>query len=97
MVALTVGAVWYGFDWGRGYGPDLLWAYGFTVLVGLPWRRRLASFEARAWVVAPLLLGTLGEALQGAEWIPGTGDPLDVVCYILGSAVATHRLHHVRP
>ena len=84
--ALLLGAALYGTSGPiRDHGPDLAWAFGFTLAMRAWWG---SSPEGRIWSVGPVLVGVGWEIGQGLGRFPGTGDPLDVAAYALGAAFA---------
>lgn len=84
FLPLIIGAVWYimplNFPFqltGKGYIPDLMWAFSFTSALLLIWNGRINVM----WLAVLLILFPLFEFLQAKHVIAGTGDIFDVVCY----------------
>lgn len=69
--------------------PDGLWALGFTGLL-LSLQKLPKPY---AWIGLLVLLGFLGELLQGYRVIPGTFDYIDILCYLGGTILAI--LYHL--
>lgn len=72
--------------------PDGLWAFGFATLVlSLP-----LLYRPVVWASTVGIIGVLGELLQARQRIPGTYDPLDILCYIGGTlfAIFIHQFLH---
>lgn len=62
--------------------PAGLWATSYVTLVHA-FSEKLSRCERLSFAAVMPLLGTLSELLQGMGVVPGTFDPLDVVCYII--------------
>jgi len=60
--------------------PDGLWLFSYILLMGSIWNFNLKrSFYASA----PLIVIAIGsELLQIPEWVPGTFDVVDLLCYL---------------
>jgi hypothetical protein len=58
--------------------PDAAWVFSMTALLGVVWRARLGTAEARAWMSLGLLLGAGAELGQAVGLVPGTFDIVDL-------------------
>jgi len=86
-------------QWLVAHLPDGLWAYAVTSQVALLWR----GGPARArwtWLAVTLALALLLEGSQYPRLVPGTFDPLDLLCLIGGwtaALLATRRGREEEP
>ena len=67
--------------------PDLLWAYALMSSIMLLWSGR-SDRRRIMWVGLVILAGPAWEYLQYSGAIPGTGDMLDILAYLIGSISA---------
>lgn len=59
--------------------PDALWMYAFTAAIILIW-----SSKTTAYLFIPFIIGIGSEIGQFFKFVPGTFDPVDVLCYLSG-------------
>lgn len=68
----------------RNYLPDGLWAFSLMSFLLIIWNGAIKKF----WVSIAVLSFVLFEYLQSIHVIAGTGDVMDVVCYLLFSSLS---------
>ena len=68
----------------KNYLPDACWSYALFSSVLLAWDRTLQIF----WLIAAGTLLLSIEWLQGAGYLPGTEDAMDLVVYGAAAALA---------
>lgn len=68
----------------RNQLPDGLWAYALLSCILIVWKREVNVF----WTVAVFGAFLAFEWLQHLQIIPGTGDILDVISYVLFGTIA---------
>ena len=61
--------------------PAGLWAASYVTIVHA-FSKSLSLFERLSFAALMPLVGALSELLQGIGLVPGTFDPIDIVCYI---------------
>ena len=73
----------------RNYLPDGLWAYAFLSCILIIWDRHINYI----WIFAIVLTFGMFELEQMKQFVKGTGDFFDFVCYLIfgGIALVTNR------
>ena len=61
------------------YLPDALWSYSLVSLMLIVWKLKIPY----SWLIAIMLLFISTELLQFLKFIPGTGDLIDILIYLL--------------
>lgn len=75
--------------------PHGLWTYAFLLALTPIWVRKLNTLAmSRVWLLLPLVVSVVPEALQATPFFPGTFDWTDLAVNVIGflAGVATVRL-----
>jgi len=87
LIPLLFGAALYFFPTPiliKNHLADGLWAFAFLSALIIVWNRKVPAL----WVTVAILVPILFEYLQYTEFIPGTGDLLDIAAYFTFYGIA---------
>jgi len=68
----------------RNHLPDGFWAYSLTSMILILWRRKFNFL----WLSIIILCFFIFEFFQQIKLIQGTGDIIDVICYLIFFTIA---------
>ena len=71
---------------------DGLWVYSLTALMILLWCGGV-SWEGRFWILSGLVVAVVSEICQAFGGLPGTFDPVDMLCYVVAFIAANVNLY----
>lgn len=71
---------------------DGLWVYSLTALMILVWRGE-SGRERVLWIFGGVVVAVVSELCQAFGGIPGTFDPIDMLCYVVAFATAHMNLY----